>query len=101
MSLADSELSGKILEGIKSMAGIELFVVFSVAAFYLAVMPRSKGADLLVLDAELGQCFLKECQWFFLTVSHFVGKLKSIIRLDTFNGIGNFSTTCLINWVEE
>ena len=28
------ELSGKIIEGIESMAGIETFLVFTVAAFY-------------------------------------------------------------------
>lgn len=87
LPLPDSQLPGEVIEGIEGVAGVELFVVLSVTAFHLAVMSRCKGTDLLVPDAELSQCFLKECQWFFLTVAHFVGKLKSIIRLDTFNGI--------------
>ena len=87
LPLPDSELPGEVIEGIESMAGVEFFIVFSVAAFHLAIMPRCKGADLLVPDAELGQCFLKECQRPFLAVSHFVGKLKSVVCLDTLNGI--------------
>ena len=60
-SLPNSKLFGKVIEGIEGMAGIEFLIVFSVAAFHLSVVLRRKGFDFLVPDAELSQCFLKEC----------------------------------------
>ena len=60
-SLPDSKLFGEVIEGIEGMAGVELLIIFSVAAFYLAVVARCKGFDFLVPDAEFSQCFLKEC----------------------------------------
>ena len=39
MSLPDSKLFGKVLKGIESVTGIEFFIVFPMAAFYLTVMP--------------------------------------------------------------
>lgn len=88
MPLPDSELLDKVIERVELMAGIKFFIIFSVTALHLAVMPRREGADLLVLDTKLCQCFLKECQRLFLTVSHFVCELEAIVCLDTFNGIG-------------
>ena len=82
-SLPDSKLFGKVIEGIEGVAGVELLIVFSVAAFYLAVVARCEGFDFLVPDTEFSQCFLKECQGFVLTVSHFICKFKPIISLDT------------------
>ena len=88
LPLPNSKLLGKVIKGIECVAGIEFFIIFPVAAFHLAVMPWRKWLDLLVADAHLRQCFLKKRQRLFLAVAHFICKLKTIIRLDTFNGIG-------------
>ena len=69
------------------MADIEFFIIFSVIAFYLAVMPWIKRFDLFIQDAELSQRFFKECQWLFLAVAHFVCKLEAVVCLDALNGI--------------
>ena len=87
-SLPDSKLFGKVIKGIEGVAGVELLIVFSVAAFYFAIVPRCKRFDFLVPDSELSQRFLKECQRLFLAVSHFICKFKPIVCLDTLNGIG-------------
>ena len=89
LSLPDGELLGKIIEEIESVAGIELFIVFSVAAFHLAIMPQCKGANLLVPDAELRQCLLKERQRLFLAVSHFIYELEAVVRLNALDDIGD------------
>ena len=62
LPLPDSELPGEVIEGIESMAGVEVFIVFPMAAFHLAVVPWRKRLDLFVADAELCQCFLEESQ---------------------------------------
>ena len=87
-SLSDSKLFGKVIKGIEGVAGIELLIIFSVAAFYFTIVTGSKGFDFLVPDAEFSQCFLKERQRFVLTVAHFICKFKPIVCLNTLNGIG-------------
>ena len=89
-SLPDSKLFGEVIEGIEGMAGVELLIIFSVAAFYLTVVAWCKGFDFLVPDTEFSQCFLKECQRLILTVSHLICKFKPIICLNTLNSIGEF-----------
>ena len=59
-AVMDSKLFDKVIEGIEGMTGIKFFVIFSVAAFHFAVMPRSKGTNLLVPDAKTSQRVLKE-----------------------------------------
>ena len=87
LSLPDRKLFRKILKGKERMADIEFFIIFSVIAFYLAVMPWIKRFDLFIQDAELSQRFFKECQWLFLAVAHFVCKLEAVVCLDALNGI--------------
>ena len=70
------------------MAGVELLIILSVAAFYFAVVARCKGFDFLVVDSELGKCFFKECQRFVFTVAHFICKFKPLVCMNTLNGIG-------------
>ena len=72
------------------MAGIEFFIIFSVAALYFAVVPWSKRLDLFVADIKLRECFLKEGKRFFLAVAHLVCEFKTVIRLNTFDRIGEF-----------
>lgn len=66
---------------------VEVLVVFAMAALHLAVVPGSVGLDELVLDAERLQRHLKEGFLVGVLRIESVGKLRAIIRLDTFNGI--------------
>ena len=87
-SLSDSKLFGKVIKGIEGVAGIELLIIFSVAAFYFTIVTGCKGFDFLVPNAEFRKRFLKERQRFVLTVAHFISKFKPIVCLDALNGIG-------------
>ena len=87
LSLPGRKLFGKILKRKECMAGIEFFIILSVAVFYLAVMPWRKRFDLFMQDAELSQRFFKECNWLFLAVAHFVCKLEAGVCLGALNGI--------------
>lgn len=53
ISLPDSKLILEIGEAIELVAGIEFLVVFSVTAFYFAIVPGRVWPDQLVVDAEL------------------------------------------------
>ena len=65
------------------MAGIEAFLILAVAALHLAVVARRVGPDQLVTDAQLGGGFLKQRGQIALTVGEAVGKLETVVRLDT------------------
>ena len=90
MFLSNGELFGEVIKGIKGAAGIKFLVVLPVATLYLAVVSGRERADLLVPDAQLGKRFLKQRQRFLSAVAHLVGKLKSVVGLDSLNGIGEF-----------
>ena len=47
----DCKLGGEVLKRVKAMRGIEAALVFTVAAFDLAVVPGSVGANAFVADA--------------------------------------------------
>ena len=65
------------------MAGIEAFLILAVAALHLAVVARRVGPDQLVTDAQLGGSFLEQCGQIALAVGEAVGKLETVVRLDT------------------
>ena len=65
------------------MAGIEAFLILAVAALHLAVVARRVGPDQLVTDAQLGGSFLEQCGQIALAVGETVGKLETVVRLDT------------------
>ena len=65
------------------MAGIEAFLILTVAALHLAVVARRVGPDQLVTDAQLGGSFLEQCRQIALTVGETVGELEAVVRLDT------------------
>lgn len=88
LSLPGSKPFGKVLKGIEFVAGVELPIVFPVTAFHLAVVSWREWLDLFVANNKPIQRLLKECQRLFLTVAHFICKLKPIICLDALNGIG-------------
>ena len=54
MAVVDSKLVCEIGQREEGMTGIEAFLVFSVTALYLSVMPGSVGTDQLVLDPQFG-----------------------------------------------
>ena len=58
-AVVDGKLLGKVVQGKEGMAGIEAFLVFSVAALDLAVVAGRIGADELVADVKLGGSRLK------------------------------------------
>ena len=84
LPLTDSKLFHKIVKRIETMRSIEFLVVFSVTAFYLAVMSRSERPDLFMLDTKLFKRFLEERRRLFLAVPHLICKLKSVICLNAF-----------------
>lgn len=74
------------------MRGVEVFVVFPVAAFHFAVVPGHVGSNRLVANAELLQSLLKERICFRTDAA--VGKAGAIVRLDALYGIREaFDTT--------
>ena len=60
MPLSERKLLLEVLEAVELAAGIKLFLIFSVAAFNLAIVSGGKGLDPLVSDAQLLQSFLKQ-----------------------------------------
>ena len=50
-AVMDGELLGEVVQGIKTVAGIEALLVLPVAALHLSVVARGVGADELVADA--------------------------------------------------
>ena len=84
-AVMDGELLIKIVQRIKTVAGIEAFLVLPVAALHLAVVARRVGTDELVADPQLGGCGLKQGRQIPLAVGEAVGELKSIVSLDTFH----------------
>ena len=56
------QLLVKVITGIKLVAGVELVVIFTVAAFDLAIVPRSIWFNKLMPYTELGSGSLKQCR---------------------------------------
>ena len=59
LALSNSKLLLEVCEVVEFMTGIELLVVFPVAAFYLAIVPGCVWLDQFVPNAELIQGFFK------------------------------------------
>lgn len=87
LPLTDGKLFYKIVKRIETMRSIEFLVVFSVTAFYFAVMSGCERSDLLMLDTKLFKRFLEECRQLFPAAPHLVCKLKSVICLNAFYGV--------------
>jgi len=83
--LVDSEQPTKIGERVEGMGVIETLLVFAVAAFHLAVVPRGIRPDKLVTNALVCKCRFKQRRDIAFAVGEAVGKLKAIISLHTFN----------------
>ena len=84
-AVVDSELSGEVIQGVKTVAGIEAFLVLTVAALHLAVVARRIRPDELVADTQLGGGGLKQSREIPLAIGKSVGKFKTVVGLDTFH----------------
>ena len=69
------------------MAGIEGFIVFAMASLDLAVMPWRERLNAFVLNTKLIQRNFKERLLVGVLGVEAVGKLGTVVRLDTFYGI--------------
>lgn len=79
----DGELLIKIVQRIKTVAGIEAFLVLPVAALHLAVVAGRVGTDELVVYTELCSGSLKQGGQVMFAVGETIGELKSVVCLDT------------------
>ena len=80
-----SELPTKVCKRKERMAAVEAFLVFAVATFNLAIVSGSIGTNELVLNAQSeGGCFKKRRN-VALACREAIGKLETIICLNTFN----------------
>ena len=68
------------------MGIVEAMLILAVAALYLAIVTGRIGTNQLVPNAQLCGGFLKERDQFTVGSSKAVGKLKSVVSLDTFDG---------------
>ena len=82
-----------VLERKELVGSIEVFIVFSMAPFDLSVMSWRIWPNELVLDSQLLQSCFKQCELVRTLRQEPVCKLRAIIRLDTFDGIGKFLNT--------
>ena len=55
-----SELSGEVIQGVKTVAGIEAFLILAVTSLHFTVVAWRIGADELVPDTQLGSGGLKQ-----------------------------------------
>ena len=79
----DRKLLCEIVQRIEGVAGIETFLVLTVAALHLTVVPRGIWANQLMPDAQLSGRPLKQSRQVMLTAGEAIGKLGTVVRLDT------------------
>ena len=76
------KLSFEIVKRIEFVSRIKVFVVFAMGTFDLAVVPRCKRTNQLVVNATLFEGALKQCG---AAAAEAVGKLKAVVGLNAFN----------------
>ena len=81
----DSKLLCKVIQGIERVARVEAFLILTVAALDLAVVPRRIGTNQFMPDAKLGGSFFKQSRHITFTIREPIGKLKAVVRLYTFH----------------
>ena len=54
-----SELSGEVIQGVKTVAGIKALLILAVTTLHFTVVARRVGTDELVPDTQLGGSGLK------------------------------------------
>ena len=76
------ELSGEVIQGVKTVAGIEALLILAVTTLHFTVVAGRVGADKLVADTKLGGSGLKQSGEIPLAVGETIGKFKAVVRLD-------------------
>lgn len=84
-AVVDSELHCEVIQGVKTVAGIEAFLILAVTTLHFTVVARRVGSDELVADTQLGGGGLKQSREIPLAVGETVGKFKTVVGLDTFH----------------
>ena len=56
----DSELPGKVIQGVKAAAGIKALLILAVTSLHFTVVTWSEGADELVPDTQPGGSGFKQ-----------------------------------------
>lgn len=90
----DSKLLCKVLERIERAARVEPFLILTVAALHLAVVPRRARANEFMPDAQFSSRPLKQCRHIALATRKTVGKLGTVVRLDTFHLYASAGVPC-------
>ena len=80
-----SKLSGEVIQGVKTVAGIEAFLVLTVAALHLAVVARRIRPDELVAGTPLGGGGLKQRRGGPPAIGKSGGKIKTGVGLGKFH----------------
>lgn len=81
----DRELLSKVIQRIKTVEGIDAFLILPVAAFHFSVVSGCIGTDKFVTDTKpSGSCF-KQGADIPLAVGKTVCKLKTVVGLDALN----------------
>lgn len=83
-AVVDVKLLGKVVQGVKVVAGVKAFLVLSVAVVHLASVLRDIGVGQLIADAKISSRFLKQCGTVLFAVVEAVGKFSAVVRLDAF-----------------
>ena len=84
-SAVNSKLLFKVVKRIKSVSGIKIFVIFSVATLDLAVVPRRVWLDQLVPYPTLFEARLEQCGGWIIALAESLREFTAIIRLHTFH----------------
>ena len=81
----NSKLSLEIIERIKGMCSVEVFVILTVRAFHLTVMAWSERTDQLMSNIVLLECLFKECKIVWCRACKALGEFKTVIGLNAFD----------------
>ena len=84
-AVVGSELSGEVIQGVKTVAGIEAFLILAVTSLHFTVVARRIRPDELVADTQVGGGGLKQSRKIPLTAGESIGKFKAVIRLNAFH----------------
>ena len=81
----NSKLLFQVVKRIKSVSGIKIYVIFSVATLDLAVVPRRVWLDQLVPYPTLFEARLEQCGGWIIALAASLREFTAIIRLHTFH----------------
>ena len=93
-AVVDRKLLCEIVQRIECVARVEAFLVLSVAALDLTIMARGIRANQLMPDAQHNSRPLKQSRQLALTARKSVGKLGTVVRLDTLHLYASAGVPC-------